>query len=141
MKPQHFFCYLAVIAVLFTACKKDKEKDYRAQWVGDWDFTSVYSFQCDAPPPWCDSYEIEYHYIGKIEFGGSDTTILVHHAEEKTVEIDVNFLGEIYVYDWWGSYRLGGNFIGETDVSFKYQTGHSPMFNAGWIITGKKIVK
>ena len=25
MKPQHFFCYLAVVAVLFTACKKDKE--------------------------------------------------------------------------------------------------------------------
>ena len=25
MKPQHFFCYLAVIAVCFTACKKDKE--------------------------------------------------------------------------------------------------------------------
>jgi hypothetical protein len=44
MKTQHFIYCIAIIAVSFTACKKDKNEDYwdknedyRANWVGSYD--------------------------------------------------------------------------------------------------------
>ena len=107
--------------------------NYRNQWIGEWDFTSIYYVICIPP---CTSYEHEYHFTGKIEFGHSDTTILISHAENETVELRVNPLGEIY-YDFYG-YHLGGYFIDETEISFEYRDGGSSSHSSGWRITGRK---
>jgi len=112
--------------------------DYRSQWVGDWDFTSIYYDKCIAPPPWCDSYEVEYHHIGRIEFGKSDTALIVSHTDKQTLHLGVNAYGELYIYNLHGNGYLMGNFIGETEVSFKYIIAASQMYTIGWIVTGKK---
>ena len=119
------------IMLVFSSCKK--EKDYRDQWVGEWDFTSIYYVTCIPP---CTSYEYEYLFTGKIEFGHSDTTILISHAENETVELWVNPQGEIF-YDFYG-YHLGGNFIDKTEVSFEYRDGGSPSHSSGWRVAGTK---
>jgi len=44
MKTQHFFYRLAILmmgVILFSACRKPEEKDYRDKWVGNWDFTTI----------------------------------------------------------------------------------------------------
>ena len=70
MKAKHFFCYLAVIAVLFTACKKDK--DYRDKWVGDWDFTTIdYHKYGIVHDPFIEETDTTY-FIGTIEKHGTN---------------------------------------------------------------------
>ena len=103
--------------------------DYRNRWVGDWDFTSVYYVETHFPPG---IYEKTYQYAGKIEFGNTDSTILVSHTEDQTCEMIVNNQGKLHYYP-----PLEGSFIGTTDVSFQYKVGQSPMYTAGWRVTGK----
>jgi hypothetical protein len=69
MKAKHFFCYLAVVAVLFTACKKDK--DYRDKWVGNWDFTTIDYHKDGVVGPFIEETDTTY-FIGTIEKHGTN---------------------------------------------------------------------
>ena len=128
---------LPIIITTIVICSFSCEKpmDYRNEWIGVYDFTSIYYLKSVAPHL---CKETEYHHIGKIVIGNSDTTILVRHTENKTVELVVNNHGELYSYYGY-SYNLRGSFIAETEVQFEYPISHSPSYAEGWRITGIKM--
>ena len=106
MKPQHFFCYFAVVAVLFTACKKDKEdKDFRTKWIGDWNFDvkrSEFHYGNESETTYC--------YSGEISLGNSPYELQIKYNQSSLLKAYVNEDGslhvpEIYIHNYSGQFE------------------------------------
>jgi len=105
MKAKHFFCYLAVIAVLFTACKKDK--DYRDKWIGDWDFVVEYYFWSTMEGYLLCSDTI--FYLGKINHENGQEQLYIQYTPTHSILVDVDESGKISKDDhpYWRDYTRG----------------------------------
>jgi len=93
MKPQHFFYCLAIITIIFTACKKDK--DYSNKWTGEWDFVVIdgyHHFNPDGPPS---SGEDTVYYLGKISLGNADKELNIKYTGTSSIILNVNEYGEL----------------------------------------------
>ena len=111
MKPQHFFYYLAIITVLFSACKKD----YRDKWVGNWNFevkSTSWSMEMDAK---IDSF----YFSGKISLGDNFDQLYINFEENYSLLVTVDESGKI---SNGGSYYTDGQ-LGKEKVYIKIITG------------------
>jgi len=117
MKPQHFFCYLAVVAVLFTACEKDKEKDYRAQWVGEWDFEVHSSYwELDAGIIW----DTVYYSLGEISLESVDK-LNIKITETQSIIFTVNEGGKLFESSF--DCSRNGKFMGRDTIYINSHCG------------------
>jgi hypothetical protein len=123
MKPRHFFYGLVVLAICFSACKKDKE-DFRDQWVGDWDFVIE---KCTFN----EKHEIVkrdmVYYSGKISYGEAGAgdnkyrSLYIQYIENYDALLYVGYSNgvyEIYEYCGLGSLCPRGQFEGDDKVKF-----------------------
>jgi hypothetical protein len=94
MRTQHFFIVLAAVAVLFTACEKDKnhseDKDYREKWIGSYDCKEEYRFYSDY------GYREEtYQTKVDITVGGGDSVLkFTENRNGQNYEAKVNSDGK-----------------------------------------------
>jgi len=82
MKPQHFFYCLAIIAIIFTACKK--ETDYRDKWTGTYEFTTHDFVEGGYyPNPWTVSLDTTIYFTGTIKKFGKDRLKITFKSNAK----------------------------------------------------------
>ena len=133
MKPQHFFRYLAIVAVLFTACEKDKEnklddKDYRSQWVGEWDFVVEKYWYIYDESSGCDTL----YYLGQIRFGDAANKVSIKYLETAPILWQVDEFGKLYRYCEDPHEYAEGQFEGNNQVHF--ERGYGAMGGGGGVI-------
>ncbi|MCL2290272.1 MAG: hypothetical protein FWC34_06135 [Bacteroidetes bacterium] len=134
MKVQHVY-YLAVIAVLFTACKK--EKDYRDKWVGKYIGQSISwrSYSLEGT-----TYDTINEYVVNVSTWGDSCLVITEvgvssDGRKPKVSSD-GYFKEHFI----GGYSppiFEGNLQGDSIFYYNYHRT-SPAFSSGYEFKGKK---
>ena len=97
MKTQHFIYCLAIVAVFFTACKKDT--DYRDKWTGSYDCEEKYDRWDGAG-----NHEIKMYQVNVIVTTKGDELIdFFENRREQHYEVRISKDGSFYETDETGS--------------------------------------
>jgi len=94
-----------VILFFFTGCDRTP-KDFREQWVGDWDFETKIRAWEDDIGVWYDTI----YYLGKISIGSKNDELLVKYMERDSAFLNIEEDGTIIKITkayWYGSSLWG----------------------------------
>jgi len=111
-----WFSIIIICVTLFSACKKDN-KDFRAQWSGDWDFVVEHYYRVGGSSTLDTSY-----YLGKISLGNNDDELNVEYRESTLLTLNVDKSGNIFKYFQDPHYYAKGKF--EEKVKVHIECGY-----------------
>jgi len=115
--------------ILFSGCGKDRLENYREEFCGQYDFTTIIENWVDQIPNVIDTVE----FTGFVEpvYSNREDVISIHFMPGFIIEPFVNEKGLLISPGWWysgGTYYNVQGFFNYGKVYFSYQVGYGENF-------------